>query len=111
MNNWQVGDLARAVGVKREDWPNGKFPEGFTADGKIYRVDAVNCILGVVGLRFDEFPSPATHRYWHSASFRKIKPDEANACEAAFVTLLNRSKQSTRGAGDANNAPASNHGD
>jgi hypothetical protein len=30
---------------------------------------------------------------WPAYRFRKIRPDEREACEPEFVTLLNRSKQ------------------
>jgi hypothetical protein len=89
---WQVGDLALAVGVKREDFPGGYFAEGAVACGTIYRVAGVNFINGIIGLRFDGFPSPTAHGHWHSASFRKIHPDKAEQCEPEFITLLKRSK-------------------
>lgn len=95
MTDWQVGDLALALGVKRPDHPQGWFPKGCGPRlGSIIRVDGVVVVGGSLGLIFQDFPSPHPTRSWNSRSFGKILPDEHTQCEPEFVQLLKRSKVS-----------------
>jgi hypothetical protein len=88
MSDWQVGDLARATGAKREDFPNMRFVG--RADGKIRRVAGVVHVGDSVGLIFEGWPSCHSTGSWNALSFRKIRPDEHDACEPEFAELLKR---------------------
>jgi hypothetical protein len=90
MNDWQVGDLALCVVTSGRKVHKG---DG-CRKGRIYRVigTAVDWVgnLGIVldGKRSDH-PSGA----FLATAFRKIRPDEHEACEPEFVTLLKRAKR------------------
>jgi hypothetical protein len=94
VSDWQVGDLA--VRVKYDDperwYPMGTITYGSTL-GEIRRVDGVVLVAGEIGLIFADNPSPHRTRAWSSLQWRKIRPDEREACEPEFITLLKRSKR------------------
>jgi hypothetical protein len=102
VSDWQVGDLALCV----DDGPCrcGNCPAWpiFGLElGKVYRVLAVRLDnQGLPGLVVDRPPTPPTDPYHMAGSqiadrarFRKIRPDEHEACEPEFVTLLKRTKR------------------
>lgn len=91
MDDWQVGDLAVSVG------PTGK-PGSWTAKGgprkgSIQRVADLVVGHGWTALLFDGYPAPHWTRGWNANCFRKVRPDEQQACEPEFVQLLKRSEQ------------------
>ena len=96
--DWQVGDLAVCVNRKRihcghTDIHNGDFlPEGNSAlrvvavgRARTYTGTAARC--GCVELTLENGSAGVASR------FRKIRPDEHEACEPEFVTLLKKSKK------------------
>jgi hypothetical protein len=93
MSDWQVGDLAVCVDVsdrfyaqyRRTALAGRRF-----AIGKKYRVVAtsIHRITGEEILLMEG--QPDTAGAWR---FRKIRPDEHEACEEEFVILLKLSKQ------------------
>jgi hypothetical protein len=97
--DWKVGDLALCIddSMCMCHKCGGSVITGLRA-GNVYRVlDFCTTAGGVFGLRIDRPPS--THPV-HRGSigcaafrFRKIRPDEREACEPEFVTLLKRAKR------------------
>ena len=89
VSDWNVGDLA--VGVDDFTPPrNTQFPPIGTllTMGAAYRIASVHrSCIGVCGIEPWKFEY---HR------FRKIRPDEREACEPEFVTLLKRSRKTVR---------------
>lgn len=92
MSDWQVGDLALCVASGRR-----------TREGCVYTIADV-LIPGSIDpedgrtddmllLRFSQLiPNPRGE--WSGENrFRKIRPDEHEACEPEFVTLLKRAKR------------------
>jgi hypothetical protein len=91
MNDWQVGDLALALAAPHaEEWSND---DGAVCAGEILRVDKVIGWMHQTGLYFEGRPSDHPTGAYDATYFRKIRPDEHEACEDEFVELLNRSKQ------------------
>jgi hypothetical protein len=95
--DWQVGDLAVCV----DDGPHPQEPDraGLTLvrTGGFYRVSGIgvsefyNCtVLTFDGIDGHLDTSTGFYAAWR---FRKIRPDEQEACEPEFVTLIKRSKQ------------------
>lgn len=88
MTDWQIGDLALAVGVPKTKEnayahaPKGQHPHV----GNIYKVVAITSHAAGLCLHIDEYPRPAG---WVAICFRKIRPD-AEPCEAEFTTLIKR---------------------
>lgn len=94
MSDWAVGDLALYV----DDSPNPKWPEWRALTrGAAYVVSSIDydptdpvplgLLLAGVALR------PGMTGF-NPDRFRKIRPDEHEACEPEFVTLLKRKKVS-----------------
>jgi hypothetical protein len=87
---WQVGDLAVCVELN----PQTPFSLGGLRVGSIYTVTA--SYLGVSGVHcVDLAEARSSHQSggYQSFRFRKIRPDEHQACEPEFVTLLKRTKR------------------
>lgn len=94
-NDWQVGDKAVRVACEC----GGRHPK--PSAGSRPQMGAV---FTVVGIRPGPFPNcrapcalylaerPEPHGFC-SAGYRKIRPDEPEACEEEFRVLLNRSKR------------------
>ena len=95
MSDWQVGDLALCV----DDSPCTCCGEKtWAVNGAIYSVIDIEVVDDELFLRLAELPAveSANHedKSWLDApSFRKIRPDDHEACEQEFVTLLNRLTQ------------------
>jgi hypothetical protein len=90
MSEWQVGDLA--VCVIGDGWfgyEHGSVPSAAPQKNAVYRVVKVRPRDALVFLCFAEIDAKG----WNSAAFRKIRPDEHEACESEFVTLLQRIKR------------------
>jgi hypothetical protein len=91
MSDWQVGDLAVCVEARRSP----------LTEGSVYTVAAVffDPAYNTLG-EFTEHtlllreitPWPGKNGFCPTR-FRKIRPDERQACEPEFVTLLKRSKR------------------
>lgn len=95
MSDWQVGDLAVCV----DDRFNPAYGETLLARGRTYTVVEVTyCTISNVlwhagtGLVLAGVPCSGLHGF-AAERFRKIRPDEREACEPEFVTLLNRIKR------------------
>jgi hypothetical protein len=93
--DWQVGDLALCV----NDSPCAIYGPVPYVKGRIYTVASVRFgtdkTTGVQGegLKMAEIKA----RYWRrSDCFRKIRPDEHQACEPEFITLLKRTKRTVK---------------
>lgn len=88
MNDWQVGDLALCVEPKL-----GRYAVscGFRVGG-VYTVAGVAQSGTRIGLVFDGRYSRHQSGAWCASGFRKVRPDEHEACEPEFVTLLHKSK-------------------
>lgn len=95
MANWQVGDLAVCVDVSARGQP---LPPRLLVVGRAYRVCAVTAAESWcdgdydAGLVLEGLRSPAYDGSYRASRFRKIRPDEHEACEPEFVTLLKRVK-------------------
>ena len=86
---WQVGDLALCINT--EGWVDGptRKPSAGIKAGCVSVVRRVWQQYTFTMLVFDEgHPDGCS-----AANFRKIRPDEREACEPEFVTLLNRIKR------------------
>jgi hypothetical protein len=86
MSDWQVGDLALCL-ADHGDWVGmsyGAVVKG-PENGAVSRVIEIG--YAGDGLKFAEFG-----HFFHRDRFRKIRPDEHEACEPEFVTLLKRVK-------------------
>jgi hypothetical protein len=88
-DDWKVGDLALCVDAKRR----GGSRNPPLVDGRTYTVRGFAHISG--GLLLEEVEAEnERHGFgWQMQRFRKIHPDEHEACEEEFVTLLNRIKR------------------
>ena len=97
MSDWQVGDLAVCMDTTpRPSSPPGGFKT--LAKGAVYRVRGMRITKsGGFNLLMEGHNPPApgcpTGKGWRADRFRKIRPDEHEACETEFVTLLKRSKR------------------
>jgi hypothetical protein len=95
MSDWQVGDLAACI--KKDAWRT--FPTGRPAEGPAYdtvhRVRRVGIfpLDGKAVLWLEAWPGDNFRNSFTAARFRKIRPDEREACEPEFVTLLQRIKR------------------
>jgi hypothetical protein len=96
VNDWQVGDLALCVA----DAPCAccGTPTAAVA-GRVYRVtDYYLATRGFWCLSLEGVHPITNTKHWrgiNAARFRKIRPDELEACEPEFVTLLKRTKHKT----------------
>lgn len=80
-DDWRVGDLALCVDDARRRYSGP--PTGLLRKGKVYRV------IGIAGPNLIMAEGPVGDDLgWRSDRFRKIRPDEHQACEPEFVTLL-----------------------
>ena len=86
---WQVGDLALCV----EYNPQTCVSMGALKVGGIYTVAAVIPESYALCLALREVKSGHQNGSYRAFRFRKIRPDEREACEPEFVTLLNRIKR------------------
>lgn len=89
MSDWQVGDLALCAAGKGcgDCWENGPHP----LDGRTLTVIGVDDWgESHPALTFAE----AERLNWCACQFRKIRPDEHEACEPEFVKLLKRKRVS-----------------
>jgi hypothetical protein len=90
VSDWQAGDLAMCV--IDGGWfghIHGSLPSIFPEKNAVYRVVKVRPRDQITFLYFAEIDGKG----WNAAAFRKIRPDEHEACEPEFVTLLKRSKK------------------
>jgi hypothetical protein len=94
MSDWAVGDLALCINDAVCPFAGHN---GGMVNGKIYTVRDIIVVDGQTGLRFKDLPDPGPNdcRYlaFSETRFRKIRPDEHEACEPEFVKLLKRSKR------------------
>jgi hypothetical protein len=84
MTDWQVGDLAVCV----DDGPcpyYGRDPQ--IVKGGVYTVADV---LPNNGLLLEGIQSQSSSGGYAMKMFRKIRPDQHEACEPEFVTLIKR---------------------
>ena len=94
--DWQVGDKAVCVDAKprRHEQTGSLSPDVHRLiEGRVYTVAGV---VGDASLALAEVPVPETDEWYGGFSsyrFRKIRPDEHEACEPEFVTLLKKSKK------------------
>ncbi len=95
MGDWQVGDLAVCV----DDSPPQFCPKCGRKEavnlpplvaGSVYRVR--DCGLSKCGGNYGLAVQKGKGG-WNADRFHKIRPDEQEACEPEFVTLLKRSKR------------------
>ena len=85
--SWEVGDLALCADGR--DGCCTCCGEKVFDTARIYRLGAINGEM----LWFPEARQLANHHnFWGGWDFRKIRPDEHEACEPEFVTLLKRKK-------------------
>ena len=94
MSDWQVGDLAVAVGCSRSAGKPSQFTQAHLAPprGAIVRVIGVHPSTQFQLLEIEGYPSRHWSRGWGAICFRKILPDKHENCEPEFVQLLKRSK-------------------
>lgn len=94
MSDWAVGDLAVCVDASPYQMPSRAGEPWPMAKGSIWRVNWVGLSnRGKIALRFeDEPPLDSGKIGWRPHRFRKILPDEHEACEEEFVTLLKRKR-------------------
>ena len=90
MSDWAVGDLAVCVDAKGTST---------ISEGRVYRVSAIapperwqSGYTGI-GLFLEGIGRPCLNQDFRATRFRKIRPDEREACEPEFVQLLKRSKR------------------
>lgn len=93
MSDWQVGDLAACVNSGKCPKCVNTCPLPALDEGRIYTVATITS--DEQGLLFDlaEFGRDPDWGFC-AEHFRKIRPDEHEACEPEFVTLLKRTKVS-----------------
>lgn len=100
MSDWQVGDLAVCV----NSGPSRFGPEkrhNLVVD-KVYRVVGIGGGTSDGRAPYSLFVAGAKAMYesdgygFDPDRFRKIRPDEHEACEHEFVTLLKRTKRTVR---------------
>jgi len=92
MSEWQVGDLAVCVDAGPIRIGNRFNARPDLIEGHVYRVIALDCAHP----EWQNEPCLELEGVFFLASvqrFRKIRPDEQEACEPEFVTLLRKSKQ------------------
>jgi hypothetical protein len=95
--DWQVGDLAVCVNAD----PHPQYGPVTLREGCVYRVAGVkpglefNSLVGrqCIGIYIAGNLSAAPAGSYVADRFRKIRPDEHQACEPEFVTLLKRAKR------------------
>lgn len=100
MSDWQVGDLAVCVDASKFRCEHGTVHFGGHCPplGSAHRVAAVLDAIPYSSLRTGTTPCRCPCLAFdggmvgHVRRFRKIRPDEHEACEPEFVTLLKRSK-------------------
>jgi hypothetical protein len=85
--DWQAGDLAVCVDVSVQHTVFVHVGTGLSL-GATYRVDGIGepSMAGLPTLILSDVGRKFANR------FRKIRPDEHEACEPEFVTLLKRTK-------------------
>jgi hypothetical protein len=93
MMDWQIGDLAQSLLHRWIDEHTleevGGPPLGWVGKVTGVRIDEVGDLM----LLFDEYGDP---RGYIARAFRKIRPDEHEACEPEFVTLIKKTRQPNR---------------
>lgn len=86
-DDWSVGDLA--VCVEAEFYNRDGSPASGPELGGVYTVtDIGTAIEGFTWIGIDGFGDLGMD----ARQFRKIRPDQHEACESEFVTLLKRSR-------------------
>jgi hypothetical protein len=94
MSDWQIGDLAVCVAVTHPAFSDAA--RRLTL-GKVYTVVRIGRPLRILngehGLGFAEVSPTRKNRGYPESMFRKIRPDQHEACESEFVDLLKRSKR------------------
>jgi len=95
MSDWQVGDLAVCV----DDGPRYFEQNVIVKKDAVYRVTGLAATKDGEGTLFLEgvigwLPGERGPVAYRVSRFRKIRPDEHEACEPEFVTLLKRKKVS-----------------
>jgi hypothetical protein len=98
-NDWQVGDLAVCVDAQSRVNPTPTL----LVEGRTYRVSGIYApgrrlssdfgSPGYIGLMLEGLRNDSLSGAFDARRFRKIRPDEHQACEEEFVTLLKRSKR------------------
>jgi hypothetical protein len=93
MSDWQVGDLALCVDASQR---GSEYPSRLVK-GSIYTVTGIDTEPGLLdtapcGLLLAEVAPAGHYDAFACDRFRKIRPDEHEACEPEFVRLLKRSK-------------------
>ena len=101
MSDWQVGDLAVCV----DDSPCRcgapcRHPQNHAIQMVAGRTYTVNHWIVFQGKLYLTLAGVKIISHWgvhgRADRFRKIRPDEHEACEEEFVTLLNRTKRTVR---------------
>lgn len=90
MSDWNIGDLALCV--EAGDWfdaDNEVFDSFGPEVGSVCTVEGFGECNGRMSLLLIEWPADE----FTASAFRKMRPDEQEACEPEFVTLLERIKQ------------------
>lgn len=90
MSDWAVGDLATPAQAIRAQYA---ILSGIETGGVYTVAGLVDMHTDDPGLIIAGHPSPHETRSWAAYAFRKIRPDEHEACETEFVTLPKRSKR------------------
>jgi hypothetical protein len=95
-DDFQVGDLA--VCVNNGPWHAIQTPElyGQLVLDRIYRVTAVGELSFGPGVDVEGIPRQRTSSEipnFAAARFRKVRPDQHEACEDDFMKLVKRSKK------------------
>jgi hypothetical protein len=88
MSDWQVGDLAVCV----DDSPTLR-PHCPLIVGRTYRVVGISILREGLIVAEAVAMNQSFGGGFLMRRFRKVRPDEREACEPEFVTLLKRSKQ------------------
>jgi hypothetical protein len=89
VSDWAVGDLAVCVNNEALPWSSNADYRKLVV-GQVYRVSGLRPHPITLGLHVSGIDS-----VWGLSCdrFRKIRPDEREACEPEFVTLLQRIKR------------------
>lgn len=93
-DDWKVGDLALCIDAS----VHPLVPAAGLVEGAVYTVIDIDTIPGLLdtaacGLVLAELPVPAPFKAFGCDRFRKIRPDEHQACEEEFKILLKLSKK------------------
>lgn len=83
-DDWQAGDLAECLESRWLIVSTGDKCEGPSL-GQILRVEAVDEADGLKGLAFE-----GLNYWWAAACFRKIRPQQREACSPAFADKMKR---------------------